>query len=137
MNSNQQRDPRIILSFFNKLSILGLFFLPFIYFNLKANNFRRLSLALFLYIIIAILLRKFDKRSKDENLHNSVFIGALFSIGCFLLALMLGFVIMVDYFNNNISPSYLSLILITFLLFLGFTLLYLSMLSRLYEKTLS
>lgn len=126
----KQKDPRPLLLFWLRFSIICLVLIPFIYFNFKKGDINKVILFIVIWIIISLVIKFFYKTTEEYKLHNSVTGGYMFSGGWFFFALICIYVL-----TKGVEASVFNWILALLLfLFFSFTLFYLAHKSLEYEK---
>jgi len=131
----QLKDPRPLLVFFFRLSLITLIFIPLIYFNLKSGRITNLILIFVGWLVIIFLIKKFCKVDEEDRLHNIIVVGYMFSVLWFILVTGIILVLLSDYFKQGTIFPITAIILTNILLFFGIILLYLSYKSTKYEKS--
>jgi len=131
----QIKDPRQTLYIFLRISFITLFWIPFLYINIKVNNINRTVLILSIYIILILLIKRFyPKETEEYKLHKTIPIGYMFSGLWLFITLVFIFVTSTDYFKQNIFPPTKLIIIIAILLSFSIILFYYANKSRKYKK---
>ncbi len=132
------QDPRKILKFIFRLSLVVIVFVPFgLYFiseNFPASSGIRFLFYLIIGIVITLLIRKFWKRSEEKELSDVVPVGYMFgSTYAFVALLLIVFGIHAYIKDSEIPPPWAILMFLVFLIF-STLLFYYSNKSRNYDQ---
>lgn len=127
------KDPRPLLSLLPKLFFITFIWIPLVYINLKESHIFLVILLIFLYVIVLILIKKFNRKKEEYKLHSAILIGYVFSGLIVFIASLSIFAIIVDY-SRQILPKQTSIFITVILLFFSLILFYLAHKSKKYEK---
>ncbi len=132
------KDPRKILKFIFRLSLVIIFFVPAIFYLVSEHFPADYSIKLFAYLIIGIiitfLIRKFWKRSEEKELSDVIPVGYMFaSLYAFVGLLLIIFGVHAYIKDAEIPPLWAILMISVFLIF-STLLFYYSNKSRKYVK---
>jgi membrane protein implicated in regulation of membrane protease activity len=115
------KDPRKILKFIFRLSLVIIVFFPVLYLVLvytSSNYTIRLIVYLIIGVITALLIRKFYKKSEEEVLSDVIPVGYMFaSVYAFVGLLLLVFGVHAYIKDSEIPPPWAILTFLTFLIF--------------------
>jgi len=132
------RDPRKILRFIFRLSLVIIVFVPTVLYliseHLPANYGIRLFTYLIIGVIIALSVRRFYKRSEEKELSDVIPVGYMFaSVYAFVCLLMFVFGIHAYIKDVEIPPPWAILMFLVFFMF-GILLFYYSNKSKRYGQ---
>lgn len=116
------KDPRKILKFIFRLSLVIIVFLPAVLYLISEHLPASYSIKLFSYLIIGIvaafLIRRFYKRSEEEALSDVIPVGYMFgSVYAFVSLLLLVFGVHTYIEDFEIPPLWAILMFLVFLIF--------------------